>query len=191
MNANSWIVNEAVLLFFSRWRCSRRPSEPRLGEAFLAEPLLVLLAPSRLVGFGLRELVLRSRLRVVICQSLTRSRLVTHSHEGDYNERHSDHRHDDPRDHAGQRTALWFRAAPDVTPTSLSDSEPDLDLAVLLTDLVGRQGSVAGPRSTAPVVTSNLAVALAHEASLGCRLTPYPSRPDRERAWAPYSQAAD
>ena len=65
--------------FSSRWRRSRRPSVGLdYGEAFLAVPLLVLLAPSRLVGFGLRELLLHLRLRVVVCRKLTRSRLATH-----------------------------------------------------------------------------------------------------------------
>jgi hypothetical protein len=62
------MVSEAVRLFFLAMALSRRASEARLGEPFLAEPLLVLLAPSRLVGFGLRELLLRLSLRVVICQ---------------------------------------------------------------------------------------------------------------------------
>ena len=36
-----------------------------LGQAFLVEPLLVLLVPLRLEGLGLGELLLRSRSRVV------------------------------------------------------------------------------------------------------------------------------
>src|SRR5512132_2233737 len=95
---------------WSRHTTSRRPRKTagtaRLGQPFSVAHFLVLRAPPRLVGLGFGELLLRSRFRVVSCRKLARSRVATHGYEGDDNERYGDHRHDDPRDHAWQRTAF-------------------------------------------------------------------------------------
>src|SRR5262245_30691037 len=79
----------------------------QLGQAFLVEALFVLLAPLLLVCLGFRELLLDPRrFGVVACLKLARSRLATHGDKGDDDEWHRDSGHDDPGDHAPQRTAL-------------------------------------------------------------------------------------
>ena len=96
-----------------------------LRQAFFVEPLPVLLVPLRLEGLGLSELLLHSRCCVLVVTpgKLTRGRVAAHRHIADHDKRNRDQSDNDPRDHAGQRTAL-LASGPRQPNTSRGEGGP-------------------------------------------------------------------